>query len=521
MINSIPKRKYIPTLVTLVTTHCIFAGHKVSGFTYRSITNPYNPYIPYTRSQATRISMSTNTNKITHSNIFTENKPKIVPKLIVFDLDNTLWTPELYQLNRRLHKENIKTPRANKDIRLFPDAVTVLSDIVQNPDCYQCHDETKMELAIASRTNKYAWAHSLLSQFQIPTSKGDKISLDELFPSSHIQIVKGSKMHHFQQLKEQTGIAYRDMLFFDDDYHMNCNEISSNLGILCCHCPNGITIDLFRESILKYSKIKEEGPDNIYMGYILNESSLGIALSTSNDRTKSNPIHQGYVKFYNPTKKFGFLQNQDGNDFFIHESKIPYGMSLTKGMKVTFEEIMDSKGRPSAIIVSSKKQNKKPTKVNEEMVEMPCFSMSQPFASLLLNKIKDIETRNNPMFESIKSGTRILLHCGKRDWHDLDAPIIEMQKAGYTESEIQQYSQLPKGFQKGYIIGVLQVGRTWLSSERERSGENMQKRVVAKTENIGKYCTIIEDAKWFKEPFVNARGKPGIFKVQIPKRYLE
>lgn len=211
----------------------------------------------------------------------------------------------------------------------------------------------------------------------------------------------------------------------------------------------------------------------------------------------------------------------------MHESKIPRGVHLQKGMKVKFEEIVDGSGRSSASILEITSSSISTTKTDpvhhptEETIDMPCFSMSQPFASLLLNKIKDIETRNNPMFENMKPDTSILLHCGKRDWHDLEAPVLELKKAGYSSSEIAKHSSLPPGFRKGNIIGILKLGRTWLSTERERRGENMQKRVVARTENIGKYCTIIEDAKWMKKPFTTAKGKPGIFNVKIPKSYLE
>ena len=43
------------------------------------------------------------------------------PKLIVFDLDNTLWSPELYQLRKK--------PKANKDVRLCAGAVDALYDL--------------------------------------------------------------------------------------------------------------------------------------------------------------------------------------------------------------------------------------------------------------------------------------------------------------------------------------------------------------------------------------------------------
>jgi magnesium-dependent phosphatase 1 len=71
------------------------------------------------------------------------------PKLIVFDLDNTLWTPELYQLER--------TPKAGKDIWLFDDVQEILFELST--------DRVKWgntRVAIASRTNKVEWAHGTI-----------------------------------------------------------------------------------------------------------------------------------------------------------------------------------------------------------------------------------------------------------------------------------------------------------------------------------------------------------------------
>jgi len=519
------------------------------GIFLLTLTQGFIPHQSIMKKKQTSIMSTTSNLKMTStSKVFPNNAfPPILPKLIVFDLDNTLWTPELYQLNRKLRQKKISCPRANQDIHLFPDVITILTDIVTHSDLYQFHPTTQNHssssilLAIASRTNHYTWANALLHQFTIPNTKTNiDLPLIDFFPQEPlVQIVKGSKLHHFEQLQKHTGIAYRDMLFFDDDKHMNCNEISQKLGLLSSHCPNGLTLDIFRESLLEYACKKEGKPKNIYMGYILTEMNLGIKSEDDLGMGEGGGVQNGIVKFYSPAKKYGFIKNVNtGDDLFVHESKIPGGMILSKGQSVLFEQIIDGKGRASAIVISaannetsSKSMKKsvpkssKPQKISsyskEEMMDMPCFSMSQPFASLLLYNIKDIESRKNQMFERIKPGTKILLHCGKRDWKDQKAPIVELEKAGYTSTEIQKYTTLPKGFQRGHILGVVTVGKTWKTAERERRGENMQKRVVAKTENIGEYCTIIEDAKWFSKPVTNVRGQPGVYNAVIPKSYLK
>ena len=102
-----------------------------------------------------------------------------VPKLIVLDLDNTLWTPELYQL-RKLQQNN-QFPVANKDVKLFPAAAKILKEFRNGTN--STFANTK--LAIASRTNKGEWAHDLLDQF------GIKDQFD------YIEIFSGDKKTHF------------------------------------------------------------------------------------------------------------------------------------------------------------------------------------------------------------------------------------------------------------------------------------------------------------------------------------
>lgn len=59
----------------------------------------------------------------------------------------------------------------------------------------------------------------------------------------------------------------------------------------------------------------------------------------------------GTVKWFNPTKGYGFIQPSDGgNDVFVHISAVERaGMTtLTEGQKLEFELETDRSGRNSA-----------------------------------------------------------------------------------------------------------------------------------------------------------------------------
>lgn len=59
----------------------------------------------------------------------------------------------------------------------------------------------------------------------------------------------------------------------------------------------------------------------------------------------------GTVKWFNPTKGFGFIQPTDGgNDVFVHISAVERAglATLTEGQKIDFELETDRSGRSSA-----------------------------------------------------------------------------------------------------------------------------------------------------------------------------
>ena len=175
----------------------------------------------------------------------------IRPDLIVMDLDNTLWTPELYQLNQK------KIPRAKKDINLFADVPTIFqmtlaADFSDNPP----------KLAVASRAQNEDWALQLLQDFRI--SKKGKTLYDIFHP--HVEIRPGTKKQHFQALREVTGVPYKNMIFFDD-WEVNLEEVSQ-LGVLGCRCPTGLSLDIFQRGLRYYHELKEQDEDS-WMGYVV------------------------------------------------------------------------------------------------------------------------------------------------------------------------------------------------------------------------------------------------------------
>ncbi len=52
----------------------------------------------------------------------------------------------------------------------------------------------------------------------------------------------------------------------------------------------------------------------------------------------------GTVKFFNRTKKFGFITGDDGKDYFIHATGLMPNVTIDEGDKVSFEVVEGEKG---------------------------------------------------------------------------------------------------------------------------------------------------------------------------------
>ena len=53
---------------------------------------------------------------------------------------------------------------------------------------------------------------------------------------------------------------------------------------------------------------------------------------------------KGKIKWYNPRKGYGFIEDNDGKDVFVHRTAVPEGTYLTESDEVECEVEKDEKG---------------------------------------------------------------------------------------------------------------------------------------------------------------------------------
>ena len=326
-----------------------------------------------------------------------------IPKLVVLDLDNTVWTPELYTLRQldNYASAGPPGPQAGKDVWLIDGAAAALYELATCP----LWKDTRV--AVASRTNKGAWAHQLLSTFEIPGCPGRSIAS---LLTGGVEIFPGSKVKHFENLKRSTGIGYEEMLFFDDSAdgrYGNCAPIAKQ-GVLSAHCPQGLTASVWHNAVKAFAQRSAEGAP---LGVVLRpdgSSSGGGGGGGGGSGGSTAGLSSARVVKYLSDKGFGFVQvDGSGEQVFFHKSKVSGGgggLGRIVGMQAMVKVGKDRRGRPECVSVqieggggSSSDGGSSSIDGDDAIVDgvtLPIFSMNMPFAGLLAYGVKTIESRS-------------------------------------------------------------------------------------------------------------------------------
>ncbi|NWU98581.1 CX04A protein, partial [Upupa epops] len=152
-------------------------------------------------------------------------------------------------------------------------------------------------------------------------------------------------------------------------------------------------------------------------------------------------------------------------------------------------------------------------------MKLGCLSFRQPYAGLLLNKVKTIETRWRPLLAKYRDCT-VAVHIALRDWEGETWREILLNRLGMTPQQLQDLLDEGEKFGRGVIAGLIDIGETLLCPENlpsEKILELENKAVLSNVEQ--KYLTVVSNPRWLLEP-IPARGARGVWQVDIPEELI-
>lgn len=169
-----------------------------------------------------------------------------LPKLIVFDLDYTLWpfwvdTHVTPPLKPNTH-HSAATDRYGEDFGFYRDVPSIL----------QLLPRIQIKLAVASRTSAPSVARDLLKLLHLPADRdGEKPRKAVDAFDGGMEIYPGSKIKHMELIHKRTGVAYEDILFFDDESR---NRETEKLGVTMQLITSGVSWDEIAKGVDSWRK---------------------------------------------------------------------------------------------------------------------------------------------------------------------------------------------------------------------------------------------------------------------------
>jgi magnesium-dependent phosphatase 1 len=196
----------------------------------------------------------------------TSKRDLMLPTMIVFDLDDCLWSPEMYTLSDvpSIPEEGDLTPNGVSDlnlrgcvgmkvprgptVKLYSGARRVLYELATNP-MYK-----GIILASASSSEEPTFSFSCLRGIEILP----ELTIERMFQYNQIGrsgLLSSDKRTHFRLLHQESRVPYNEMIFFDDcNWGDHCATVAREFGVVTMRTPRGLQYSEFQEALEKYRK---------------------------------------------------------------------------------------------------------------------------------------------------------------------------------------------------------------------------------------------------------------------------
>ena len=83
---------------------------------------------------------------------------------------------------------------------------------------------------------------------------------------------------------------------------------------------------------------------------------------------------------------------------------------------------------------------------------LPCVSYRQPYAALVLNGVKTIESRWSPIYSEVCEKT-VAVYVTWKEWEGVEWRDV-LKERGMSNEEITEVSALAYGMMRGQVVGM-------------------------------------------------------------------
>ncbi|CAL8389976.1 unnamed protein product [Arctogadus glacialis] len=151
-------------------------------------------------------------------------------------------------------------------------------------------------------------------------------------------------------------------------------------------------------------------------------------------------------------------------------------------------------------------------------VEFPCLSFRQPYAGLVLNGVKTVETRWRPVLSELECQS-MAIHIAQRDWEGGDWATV-LTTLGWSGAQIDALLESGERFGRGVVAGLVEVGVTWQCPAVLQEEDLQEWEKAALLFGLEeKHLTRLSNPHWLVEPLF-CHGNKDIWTVQIPTHLL-
>ncbi|XP_053504350.1 protein EOLA1 [Ictalurus furcatus] len=148
-------------------------------------------------------------------------------------------------------------------------------------------------------------------------------------------------------------------------------------------------------------------------------------------------------------------------------------------------------------------------------IEVGCLSFRQPYAGLVLNGVKSLETRWRPLLAEMKNCT-LAIHIAQKDWEGEEWRNILRDHFAMRQSEVEELLESGERFGRGVVAGLVDVGETWFCSEDVPPDQMRElEKAACLTGLAQKYLTRLSSPRWLTEPLYS-RGHKDMWMIRIP-----